>query len=192
MGGTTDARGGTRQRMVLSAVALLREGSASAVSIDAVLAHSGAPRGSVYHHFPGGRDEMIVEAVRFAGRSIADLLDGAPTDDPGAVVSAFTAFWRQVLFDTDHRAGCPVLALAIDSHGDDESAGVVREVFAWWHTVLSRRLRLSGVAGERADSFTTVAIAAAEGAVVLCRVQRCAQPLDHVEAALRALITRAE
>lgn len=59
-------RSDSRERMVLSAAALLREHGASATSIDRVLAHSGAPRGSVYHHFPGGRAQLIDEAVTLA------------------------------------------------------------------------------------------------------------------------------
>jgi AcrR family transcriptional regulator len=63
--------------MILSAAALLREYGASATSIDQVLAHSGAPRGSVYHHFPGGRTQLIDEAVALAGDFIAGLIDAA-------------------------------------------------------------------------------------------------------------------
>jgi len=59
--------------MILSAAALLREYGASATSIDRVLAHSGAPRGSVYHHFPGGRTQLIDEAVALAGAAGALL-----------------------------------------------------------------------------------------------------------------------
>ena len=57
----------TRERMVVSTALLIREKGARATSIDDVLAHSGAPRGSVYHHFPGGREQLLREATDFAG-----------------------------------------------------------------------------------------------------------------------------
>ncbi|WP_244949947.1 TetR/AcrR family transcriptional regulator [Streptomyces griseofuscus] len=63
--------------MVLSAAALLREYGAGGTSVDKVLAHSGAPRGSVYHHFPGGRAQLIDEAVAHAGDFVAGLIDAA-------------------------------------------------------------------------------------------------------------------
>lgn len=55
----TPRRGQTRPRMIESTIALLRERGAAGMTIDAVLEHSGAPRGSVYHHFPGGRRELL-------------------------------------------------------------------------------------------------------------------------------------
>lgn len=135
---------------------------------------------------------MIVEAVRFAGQSIAELIAHAPADDPCAVVTAFTAFWKQMLLDSDYRAGCPVLALAVDHSDDNDRATlVVREVFAQWRTILSDRLRATGIDDARADTLATVAIAAAEGAVVLCRVQRSSQPLDDISAGLCALLSDA-
>lgn len=69
------------------------------VTVDALLAHSGAPRGSVYHHFPGGRDQIIFEAVRVAGRHIAALIDEPAEHDPTAVVRRFPDFWERILLD---------------------------------------------------------------------------------------------
>src|SRR5436309_709279 len=105
-----------KQRMLNSAVVLLRERGAAGVSIDAVLAHSGAPRGSVYHHFPGGRAELIISAARLAGDYISGLLDTAiGSGDPARTVTKFSELWKRSLHDSDFRAGCPVVALAVDS-----------------------------------------------------------------------------
>jgi TetR/AcrR family transcriptional repressor of lmrAB and yxaGH operons len=64
----TQPAGRTRDRMLLSAVTLLRERGRNGVTLDAVLAHSGAPRGSIYHHFPGGRDQLVLEAAQLGWR----------------------------------------------------------------------------------------------------------------------------
>src|ERR687885_2805387 len=102
-----DPRRGTKQRMLDSAVLLLRERGAAGVTVDAVLAHSGAPRGSVYHHFPGGRNEMVLGAVRQAGDYITAMVDeSAATGDIRQTVDRFVAFWKRALTKTDYRAGC--------------------------------------------------------------------------------------
>src|SRR6185503_7604645 len=107
----------SRQRMVLSAAALLREHGASATSIDRMLAHSGAPRGSVYHHFPGGRAQLIDEAVALAGDFVAGLIEtAARADDPVDALDAFFALWRDQLTRSDFRSGCPIVAVAVETN----------------------------------------------------------------------------
>jgi AcrR family transcriptional regulator len=180
----------TRERMIVSAALLVREQGARATSIDDVLAHSGAPRGSVYHHFPGGRDELLREATRFAGQFTASRITRG--DDPVAGFEAFLDGYRSELLRTDFRAGCPVLAVAIEARDErdairDEAAAV----FARWRTLLAREFAAAGVEAARADELALVAIAAVEGAIVLCRAARDIAPLDAVNAQLRALL-RAE
>lgn len=175
--------------MLDSAVVLLRERGASGVSIDAVLAHSGAPRGSVYHHFPGGRNELILTAVRRAGDYTAGLIERATSDgDPAAVLEKFARFWRDALTRDEFRAGCPVVALAVD-HRDDlpEAAAVVGDIFAAWHDKLAELLRATGVPAARAGRLATLALAAIEGAIILCRAHRDTKPLDDVMAELGPL-----
>ena len=70
-------RGATREKMVRTAAVLLRENGVAGTTIDKVLATSGAPRGSVYHHFPGGRAQLLSEAVEFATDSIIELAGAA-------------------------------------------------------------------------------------------------------------------
>lgn len=117
---------------------LLRERGAAGVTVDAVLAHSAAPRGSVYHHFPGGRDELILGAVRAAGDFIGALVDETPADgDPRRELERFVRFWQQALADNDFRAGCPVVALVVDSRLDSpEATRLVREIFTRWRATM--------------------------------------------------------
>ena len=70
---------GPRERMIVSAALLIRERGAQSTAIADVLAHSGAPRGSAYHHFPGGRTQLLCEAIDFAGEYIARRIDKAGT-----------------------------------------------------------------------------------------------------------------
>ncbi|MGY4738790.1 TetR/AcrR family transcriptional regulator [Streptomyces sp. ATMOS53] len=183
-------RSDSRERMVTSAVALLGEHGAGSVSIDRVLAHSGAPRGSVYHHFPGGRAQLIDEAVVFAGDVMADLIDAAMDDpDPLRAVDGFLALWRERLLRSDFRLGCPVVAVAVES--DDRSPERARSaaaVFARWQTALAAVLLRHGLPEERARRLAAFVVAAVEGAVVMCRAERSTAPFDATAAELRGLL----
>ena len=78
---TKRTRGSTRTAMLVSAAELLRERGVAGVTIDAVLARSGCPRGSVYHHFPRGRDQILSEALQFAGAKITTIIEHFPSGD---------------------------------------------------------------------------------------------------------------
>jgi TetR/AcrR family transcriptional repressor of lmrAB and yxaGH operons len=183
-------RRGTKQRMLDSAVLLLRERGAAGVTVDAVLAHSGAPRGSVYHHFPGGRNEMVLGAVRQAGDYIATMVDeSAAEGDVQQMVHRLVAFWKRALTKTEYRAGCPVAAMAMDSRDVVPDAGdVVRDVFARWQTSLVEALSASGFAAQRAQRLATLIVSAIEGAIILCRARRDLSPLDDVLAEILPLL----
>src|SRR5438270_12702315 len=104
----------SRETMVSSAAELMGSRGMSGTSFTDVLEHSGAPRGSIYHHFPGGKAELIVEATRYAGDFIAAGMAAAQeSGDPVAALHAFTAWWRGVLTESRFEAGCPVVAATL-------------------------------------------------------------------------------
>ncbi len=178
-----------RERMIISTALLVRERGARATSIDDVLAHSGAPRGSVYHHFPGGRDELLREATAYAGDVVARALERGARADPADALDAFLDGYRRQLLASDFRAGCPVVAVAIEARDDDPG---LREqaaaAFERWLGLLSANFRAAGIGSRRAGELAQVTIAAVEGALVLCRARRDTTPLDNVAAELRRLL----
>lgn len=184
------SRTGTKARMTESAIALLREQGVPGVTIDAVLAHSGAPRGSVYHHFPGGRAELVLTAGRTAADFITELLrEATSAGDPRQALEGFAAFWRASLEASDHRAGCPIVALAVGSRADEGGADdLVHETFARWQEQLGDLFRAQGRAPQEAAALATLVVAALEGAVVLCKAERSAEPLDRVTEQLLRLL----
>ena len=114
-------RGSTRTKMLLAAAEVLRERGAAGVTIDEVLARSGAPRGSVYYHFPDGRNQLLTEALQFAGESITSMIDEAATHGCNSLVRSFVEFWERTLTESNFTAGCPVVASAIGSSDADPS-----------------------------------------------------------------------
>ena len=168
--------------MLASTVTLLCERGTCGTSIDAVLAHGGAHRGSLYHHFPGGRAELVGTAVRQAGDYIGSLFEAvAEGGDIRTGLQLFVQFWKQALIDSDYQAGCPIVALAVDGHNDiPDSTEMVAEIVGRWHHTCTGVLEQHGYDPARAQRLATLTVAAVEGAVILCRAQRSSEPLDAV------------
>jgi AcrR family transcriptional regulator len=185
----TKADAGPRQRMIVSTALLMRERGARATSIDAVLAHSGAPRGSVYHHFPGGREQLLREATDYAGEYVARRLEQTPPDEPLAALDSLLEEYRANLLATDFRAGCPVAAVAVESaeDGPDLRDDVVG-AFDRWRETIARSLAAAGIEEARADELALHVIAGFEGALILSRAYRDLAPLDNLRREVHRLV----
>lgn len=144
--------------------------------------------GSVYHHFPGGRAQLLSEAVEFATDSIIELAGAAGEGDPAVALDAFVALWREQLVASDYRAGCPVLAVVVDSDPAlpelTEQAG---EAFGRWQSVLARMLGERGMTATSADRLALQSLCILEGAVAVSRARRGISPLDEAAQAIRTL-----
>jgi AcrR family transcriptional regulator len=179
-----------RTRLVVGAADMLRRRGMHATSIREVARHSGAPLGSTYHYFPGGKDQLVTEAVRYAGytvtRALAERLAAGPVEG----LRSFLALWRDVVISTDHRAGCPVLAVAVQE-SDAPAVEAAAEVFRTWEALLATSLQEYGVTVTRARRLAALVVAAVEGAVAVCRAERSTRALDDVAVELDALLSAA-
>ena len=171
-----------RERMIQSALVLMGEHGVEATSFSQVIERSGAPRGSIYHHFPGGKQQLIAEATRYAGDAVVKLMTEAVEqhEDPVAAVDAITGFWRTVLYDSDFAAGCPVIAATLESEHSPAAREAAREAFQRWEQLYTEMLTRAGLPEQRARSLGSIAISAVEGAVILSRAQHTNGPLDCV------------
>jgi AcrR family transcriptional regulator len=182
----------SRQRMVSSAALLFREQGYSATGFRDVIEHSGAPRGSIYHHFPGGKAQLAEETLRWAGEVIARQLDRAvKAGDPVAALRVFVAAWREVLEGSDFRAGCPVVAVAVEADAGDEALAAAGDAFAEWERLIAKMLRDAGVSRAESARLATLTVAATEGAIVLSRARGDIRPLTTVARELEATIKAA-
>jgi AcrR family transcriptional regulator len=168
--------------MVVSAALLIRERGAHATAISDVLEHSGAPRGSAYHYFPGGRTQLLCEAVDFAGEHVAGVISEAA--DSLELLDTLIEKYRRQLLDSDFRAGCPVVAVSVEA---DEAPVIERAavVFDRWTDLIAQRFIADGLSADRANELAVLATSALEGAIVLARVRRDLTPLDVVHRQLR-------
>ncbi|OSC42134.1 TetR/AcrR family transcriptional regulator [Mycobacterium decipiens] len=179
--------------MLASAAQVMRERGAAGVTIDAVLARSGAPRGSVYYHFPDGRNQILAEALQYAGGSITAIIEAAADRGARVLLREFVRFWERLLVDGDFAAGCPVVAAAIGSAQDaPELSAEAGVILGRWCTALTHAFLADGFDEANAASLAVMSIAALEGAIVLCRSTRSADPLREVGEQLEFLITAKE
>ena len=178
---------GVREQMVASAVALLARRGLQATSFSEVLQHSGAPRGSVYHHFPEGKDQMIGAALDAAGARAIDLLDqkaGAPAEE---IAAWFLHIWREVLIRGKFEAGCAVLAVAVAADSP-ELLDHTAHVFRTWRRKLAELLEQGGLQEGDAAKFAAALVASSEGAVVLARAEQSMEPFELVAEQLLAQV----
>ncbi len=170
---------GVRERMVASAVGLLARRGLQSTSFSEVLEDSGAPRGSVYHHFPRGKDQMIASALDAAGDRAIELLERKAGDSAEEIAAWFLHIWREVLVRGKFEAGCAVLAVAVAAESPellDRTAGVFRT----WRRRLAELVEQGGLRASDAERFAAVLVASSEGAVVLARAEQSLEPFDLV------------
>jgi TetR/AcrR family transcriptional repressor of lmrAB and yxaGH operons len=172
----------TRDRMVRAAVELFRERGYAATSFADVIERSGAPRGSIYHHFPRGKEQLAAEALQWYAESTARWLRRAmAAGSPAGAVRAFITGMRDGLLASGFRESCPIAAVTLDlTPEDDTLPASVAGAFTAWRTVLAAAFARDGATPAQARRLASFVVAAVEGALILARAERDVQPLTDV------------
>jgi AcrR family transcriptional regulator len=183
----------TRRRMVRGAAQLLRERGYTGTGFREVIERTGAPRGSIYHHFPGGKAELAGEAVEYVGGLARGAIERSFAEGgPIAGLRAFVELWRADFERSGYRAGCPIVAVAVESHDEaPELLDSAARAFDAWRSAFADSLRTAGADDARADGLATLVVSAVEGAIVLSRAERDPAPLLGVAAELEDVIAAA-
>ena len=181
---------GTRERMIETASGLVHRRGFHGTSLNEILTESGAPRGSLYYHFPGGKEELVLQAARqgvaMVTQLLKEILAGSP--DPAEGVRSFVAAAAHMLRDSGYVFGCPVAPIVLDSPESSALAEVCQEAFEEWRQVLAEGLGSGGIEGARAESLATVVVCALEGGLLLARARRDIAPLDAVAEELASMV----
>lgn len=182
-----------RQRLVAAAADMLRRRGLNATSVREVAKHAQAPLGSTYHYFPGGKQQMVAEAVESTAGFIARLLSKELKAGVATGLRSILGFWRQTLIDTDFHAGCPVLAVSVEEPESDQSLALAAAgaAFASWEAMLTGALEAEFQDRDKAHRLATLIIASFEGAIAMCRAKRTIEPFDQVTEQLEKLVTPA-
>jgi AcrR family transcriptional regulator len=179
--------------MVRGAAQLLRERGYTGTGFREVIERTGAPRGSIYHHFPGGKAQLAGEAVDYVGGIARGVIEGSlVAGDPVAALRAFVDLWRADFERSGGRAGCPIVAVAVESHdGSPELLDAADRAFRAWQDAFADSLVKAGIAQARAVRLSSLVVSAVEGAIVLSRAKRDPRPLIDVARELEAVLTDA-
>lgn len=182
-----------RKRVVETTAEMLAQHGLNATSIRAIAKRAKAPLGSTYHHFPQGKQQVVVEAVTFAGEQVAASLDHHLQAGATVGIGGFLAMWRAILLRSDFRIGCPVLAVAVEEpieEGAEEARKAAALAFGQWEEKLTTALIAEGRDPAAAAGLATLVVAGIEGATALCRASRNIGPLDRIADQLLGLISR--
>jgi TetR/AcrR family transcriptional repressor of lmrAB and yxaGH operons len=178
----------SRSRMVESAAVLIATKGIAATSLTDVLEASGAPRGSIYHHFPNGKRELARDAMRWTQAQVLSYQSQCSSATPAGVIDHFVDLFRQSMISSKCRAGCPVAGVLVDTYSEEDGLmRIGRESFRAWIASLTGQFRARGVTSKEARSLALTTVASVEGAIILCRAEGRVGPLDQVNADLRAL-----
>lgn len=187
-----DRKRDSRERIVAGAADMMSRRGLNATSVRELAKHAKAPLGSTYHYFPGGKKQLAAEAVMFAGSSVrVALAQELASHGPVAGLRAFLEMWRNIVLRSEFRAGCPVLSVAVEDVDVEEpnpALAAAADVFSAWEELLSNSLSEAGASVVDAEQVATLVVAAAEGAVAMCRAKRATDPLDRVAIQLEQLI----
>jgi AcrR family transcriptional regulator len=174
--------------MVEGAVRLLATKGVEGTSFAEVLEATNTPRGSVYHHFPGGKPELLHAALDLAserGLAAMEATRGQPAE---VVVTHFLDLWRALLEYSRLSAGCAVVAVTVAADNDDllDHAGTI---FRTWTELLTELCVAGGLDATSARQLAVTVISATEGVVALCRAERSMEPFEEVQTVLLSLAT---
>jgi AcrR family transcriptional regulator len=172
---------GPRDRIVFSAAQLIRRDGVTATGLREVVEHAGAPRGSLQHYFPGGKEQLVNEAVEWAGGyaagRIARFMSGLRRPTPGRLFAAMVQQW----VDDFSANGCPVAAATVDCADSVESTrAAASAAFAAWRAPIAGALRALGVPARRTAPTATLMLSALEGAILIARAEHDLRALHVV------------
>jgi AcrR family transcriptional regulator len=173
--------GTTRERIVESSAELFRRQGYNATGVKQIVETARAPFGSLYHFFPGGKEQLGAEVLRTSGALYGELIplifDPAP--DIVTAVEQFFAGAAETLRETDYEDACPIATVALEVASTNEVLRqATADVFDSWITAATDRLVAAGVARAKARQLALALLAALEGAFILSRASRSTEAVE--------------
>ncbi|MFB4316496.1 TetR/AcrR family transcriptional regulator [Actinomadura sp. 21ATH] len=181
----------TRARLVEAARVLIEARGYYGAGLNEVIAAGGAPRGSLYHHFPGGKDQLTAAAIAASGREIDALLRGLADEAPDTrtLVDAALDALAGRMEEAAYAKGCPIATVALEvAATNDALQKVCADVYGGWQRALADRLVADGHAPDRAEDLACSLLALIEGALVLARARRSRDPIERARRTAGALL----
>lgn len=181
----------TRTLLAESMLRLIHRKGYHGAGLNAVVEESGAPKGSVYFHFPGGKSELGQAALTLATDHFSGLILSAirATSTPIELVDAVVEQLSTELTASDFATACPVAAVTLDAGSDDaDLRAACGAAYASWAAALEQYLTAQSADPELARQLSSSALSMIEGALIICRAQRSVQPLRDAAFGLKLLL----
>ena len=181
----------TKARLAASMLELIQTSGYSGTGLNAVIEHAAAPKGSVYFHFPDGKEGLGVAAVDLAATQFATLIAEAAASAGSAAEVARAAIeaLSTIVEESDYRLGCPVSVVTLEMGAESERLRqACATAFESWIAPTAALLEGSGLPAAEARTLATVVISTIEGAVIVSRATRSTQPLASAADVVAELI----
>ena len=169
--------------LIETAARLFRRQGYMATGTNEILAESGAPRGSLYYYFPGGKEEIGTAAVEAAGRRVTATLQKLSDEaaSPAAFVQTYVDLLIGWLEASDFRDGCPISTTLLETIPASPAIGKVgKQVFADWTQVIATLMEKHGWPAPHKGPAATFILSSIEGALILARTEQSGTPLKDV------------
>jgi TetR/AcrR family transcriptional repressor of lmrAB and yxaGH operons len=172
-----------RESLVRTAMRLFRRQGYASTGLQQIVAESGAPKGSLYHYFPNGKEALGESAIVLAGGLVREMLEqlAAKHRDPAAFLRAYCRTMAGWMEESGFASGCPIATTLLETapHSAGITAAGERAVDGWIE-VVGGVFERSGLPRGAARSRAQLVIAAMEGALILARVRRSTRPIVEV------------
>ena len=172
----------TREKIIETTCDLLELQGYHATGLNQIISESGSPKGSLYYHFPGGKEELAIESIRYVGKQVLQRIQAnlALVTDPAEAIQAFI---RNIAFNVElsgYRAGGPITTIAMETASTSERLReTCQQIYQSWQDAFAHKLHASGIPEERAQGMALFILCAIEGGVILCRTSRSRAPLEQ-------------
>jgi TetR/AcrR family transcriptional repressor of lmrAB and yxaGH operons len=180
----------SKWKTLAAAIKLFRQQGYHGTSLHDILAAGGSPRGSLYFHFPGGKEEIGENALTIAGEAVRQGIVRAAeaSESTEAFLTRVARAMAADLEKSDYQEGCPIATTALETSAQSEVLGdATSSAFRKWETEISRGLERFGMTSDEADLLATMVLSQLEGALLLARTYRSLEPIQRAEQALKLL-----
>jgi TetR/AcrR family transcriptional repressor of lmrAB and yxaGH operons len=185
-----DMANDTRTRMLEATALLLRQRGYHGTSLNDILAASGAPRGSLYFHFPGGKDQLVIEVTKNSVEQVAQRLSErlAAERSPSAAIRAIFETTAEMMEESDYTRGCPMAPIVLDGTTDvPDLVELARSAFQRWIGLMQASFAMAGIPEPRARALALMVEASLEGLMIIARATRDRAPFALVAEELAAM-----
>ncbi len=184
----------TRDDLIATTCDLLELQGYHATGLNQIIKESGSPKGSLYYHFPGGKEELAIQSISHVGRIILQRIreNLALIEDPAQSIRVFIQNIALNVERSGFRAGGPITTIALETASTHPTLrGECQRIYGGWQAVFADKLKAGGLTDARAERVAVLIIAAIEGGVILCRTSQNRTPLEQIAEEIGEMVNHA-